>query len=201
MGKMIKDAVSLLIITMVAGIFLGLVHEITLEPIAEQKRLTEQRSCQEVFADADSFEEKTEVLDACAAAMAAEGYTVQSITKVMTAKAASGETLGYVLSVVDPEGYGGNIGFMLGVRMDGTVNGISILSINETAGLGMNADKPEFKNQFADKKVENFVYTKTGAVKENEIDAISGATFTTNAVTNGVNAGLAAFRYLAGEEG
>lgn len=48
--------------------------------------------------------------------------------------------------------------------------------------------------------MEKFQYTKTGAASEDEIDAISGATITTNAVTNGVNAGLAAFQYMEGGE-
>ena len=86
----------------------------------------------------------------------------------------------------------------MGVADDGTLNGISILSISETAGLGMKADTDEFKNQFADKNVEKFEYTKNGATEDNQIDAISGATITTNAMTNGVNAGLCAFQYEKG---
>ena len=54
------------------------------------------------------------------------------------------------------------------------------------------------KNQFANKKVEAFQYTKNKAESESEIDAISGATITTNAMVNGVNAGLCAFRYEKG---
>ena len=50
------------------------------------------------------------------------------------------------------------------------------------------------KPQFADKNVEKFEYTKSGATSENQVDAISGATITTNAVTNGVNAGLYYFQ-------
>ena len=50
------------------------------------------------------------------------------------------------------------------------------------------------KPQFAGKNAEVFTYTKSGAVSDDQIDAISGATITTNAVTNGVNAGLYYFR-------
>ena len=45
-----------------------------------------------------------------------------------------------------------------------------------------------------DKQVEQFTYTKSGAADDSEIDAISGATITTNAIVNGVNAGLTYFR-------
>lgn len=86
----------------------------------------------------------------------------------------------------------------MGVQADGTLNGISFLSISETPGLGMKADTDEFKNQFVGKQTDAIVYTKTGASADNEIDAISGATITSSCVTNGVNAGLAAADYLEG---
>ena len=200
MKKILKDAFALLMITMVAGILLGFVFSITKEPIAQQEQLTKERSCQEVFADAVSFENDTDHLETAAEAMKAAGYEVQTLSEILVAKDASGNDLGYVLSLIDPEGYGGNISFMMGIRMDGTLNGISILAISETAGLGMNANTDAFKGQFANKKVEKFTFTKTGSTSDSEIDAISGATITTNAMTNGVNAGLAAFSSLGGEK-
>ena len=100
---------------------------------------------------------------------------------------ASGTVLGYVLTVTTHEGYGGDIQFTVGVRNDGTLNGISLLSISETAGLGMQAGDV-LVPQFADKNAYPYVY--------NEIDAISGATITTNAVTNGVNAGVYYFQTM-----
>ena len=200
MKKILKDAFALLMITLVAGILLGFVYSITKEPIAVQEQLTKERSCQEVFADAATFENDTEDLESATAAMKAAGYEVQTLSEILVAKDASGNTLGYVLSLVDPEGYGGNISFMMGIRLDGTLNGISILSIGETAGLGMNADTDAFKSQFANKKVEKFTFTKTGSTSDSEIDALSGATITTTAMTNGVNAGLAAFSSLGGEK-
>ena len=200
MKKILKDAFALLMITLVAGILLGFVYSITKEPIAQQEQLTKERSCQEVFADAATFENDTDDLEAAAAAMKAAGYEVRTLSEMLVAKADSGSTLGYVLSLVDPEGYGGDISFMMGIRLDGTLNGISILSIGETAGLGMNADTDAFKSQFANKKVEKFTFTKTGSTSDSEIDALSGATITTTAMTNGVNAGLAAFSSLGGEK-
>ena len=200
MKKILKDAFALLMITLVAGILLGFVYSITKEPIAQQEQLTKERSCQEVFADAATFENDTDDLEAAAAAMKAAGYEVQTLSEILVAKDDSGSTLGYVLSLVDPEGYGGDISFMMGIRLDGTLNGISILSIGETAGLGMNADTDAFKSQIANKKVEKFTFTKTGSTSDSEIDALSGATITTTAMTNGVNAGLAAFSSLGGEK-
>ncbi len=198
MKGIIKNTVIITTITLVAGILLGLVYEITKEPIRIQNELAKQEACKAVFAEADSFEtlisgEDTDIQVVVAAA----GYTAQTIDEVMEAKDASGNALGYVLTVTSGEGYGGDIQFTIGIQADGTVNGISFLELAETAGLGMNADT-EWKDQYAGKKVESFAVTKTGAAADNEIDAISGATVTSDAVTNGVNAGLAAAQYLKG---
>ena len=54
----------------------------------------------------------------------------------------------------------------------------------------MKAKDDEFKSQFAGKKVKEIKYTKSGASKEDEINAISGATITTSAVTEAVNSAL-----------
>lgn len=196
-NTILKDTLILTVITLVAGGLLGLVYEITKEPIAQQEELAKQEAYQAVFEDADSFEVCVEAEDAEIAAYLAEnGFTAQTVNEIMEAKDASGETLGYAINMTTSEGYGGDISFSMGVQMDGTMNGISILSINETAGLGMNAQKDEFKNQYSNKNVEAFEVTKTGASEDDQINAISGATITSNAVTGGVNAGLCAFNYV-----
>lgn len=191
MKEMMRNTGIMLAITLIAGLLLGLVYQVTKEPIAEQEAKAKQEACQEVFQDAASF------ALIGVETVAVEGYEQESIDEVMEAKDASGELLGYVITVTTKEGYGGDIQFSIGVRLDGTVNGMSILSISETAGLGMRADEV-LKPQFAGKNVEKFVYTKNGAASDNEIDAISGATITTNAVTNGVNAGLYYFQTVLG---
>lgn len=192
MKEMMKNTGILVAITVVAGLLLGLVYQITKDPIAAQEAKAKQEACQEVFADASSFE-AVEVTTVEESVWKEADYAQETIDEVMCAKDASGNVLGYVITVTTKEGYGGDIQFAIGVRMDGTMNGMSILSISETAGLGMRAEEV-LKPQFADKNVEKFEYTKSGATSENQIDAISGATITTNAVTNGVNAGLYYFQ-------
>lgn len=198
MNKIVKDALVLTAITMISGLALGGVYEITKEPIAKQEELTKQEAYKTVLADADSFEELeidgTNGVDIPAKA----GYSAQEITGVAAALDTSGNEIGYVYTVVTSEGYGGDITFTMGILMDGTVTGIEMLSISETAGLGMKAAEDDFKAQYAGKKVEKFEYTKSGAAAENQIDAISGATITTNAVTNGVNAGIEYFKAMKG---
>ena len=202
-NKIIKDAMALTLITLVAGVALGAVHGITKDPIARQEALTKEAAYKEVFADAESYE-TVEMTDELAgqlrSSLDSEGYKAQSIDEVVDAVDASGNSLGYVITVITSEGYGGDIKFSMGIQADGTMNGISILSISETAGLGMRANTDEFKSQFVGKNTDQIVYTKNGASADNEIDALSGATVTTNAMTNGVNAGLCAFRVMEGGE-
>ena len=196
-NTIMKDTLILTFITLIAGGILGLVYEITKEPIAKQQELAKQEAYKAVFEDADTFEVCVEAEDAdLAAYLAEEGFEAQTVNEIMEAKDASGETLGYAINLTTSEGYGGDITFSMGVQADGTLNGISILTISETAGLGMNATKDEFKGQFKEKQADAFEVTKTGASKENEINAISGATITSNAVTQGVNCGLSAFEYV-----
>lgn len=192
MKEMMKNTGILLAITLAAGLVLGFVYQITKEPIAAQQEKAKQEACQEVFQDAASFE-AAEVKQTDLTGWTEAGYGQEHIDEVMRALDASGSLLGYVITVTTKEGYGGDIQFAIGVRMDGAVNGMSILSISETAGLGMRAEEV-LKPQFAGKQAEKFEYTKSGATSEQQIDAISGATITTNAVTNGVNAGLYYFQ-------
>ena len=196
-NKIIKDALALTLITLVAGVALGGVYEITKDPIARQEAQAKAEAYEQVFTDAAAFEEvrmDDTLIQTIRDQLDQEGYKAQSIEEIMRAEDQSGETLGYAFTVVTSEGYGGDIQF----SNDGTLNGISILSIGETAGLGMNADTPAFKDQFVGKQVEQLQYTKNGATQDDEINAISGATVTTNAMTNGVNAGLCAFRVMEG---
>lgn len=187
--QMIRDSLILFAITLIAGLLLGGVYEITKNPIAKTQEDKKNEAYQAVFTDAAEFTEVTDAADA-QQILADAGYTKDRIDEVKAAMDADGNILGYVMTITSSEAYGGELQLAMGIRMDGTVNGISFLSLSETIGLGMEAKKPEFQEQFAEKQVEQFVYSKTGAAADNEIDALSGATITTNAVTNAVNAGI-----------
>ncbi|HKM22118.1 MAG TPA: RnfABCDGE type electron transport complex subunit G [Lachnospiraceae bacterium] len=202
MNTTVKNTLILTIITVIAGLLLGYVYDITKEPIAVQKEKAKNEAYLKVFETASSFEE-VEGLDLSQsdAVLKEAGLTEQSIDEVLAAKAQDGSVLGYVMSVTTKEGYGGDITFSMGITNDGVMNGYEVLSISETAGLGMKAADDAFMSQFANKKVANFAYTKTGATADFEVDAISGATITTNAIVNGVNAGLTYFASITTEGG
>ena len=96
------------------------------------------------------------------AAIEQEGYTVQHIDEIQEALDGSGNLLGYVFTVTTSEGYGGDLTFTLGVKEDGTLNGIHFLSISETAGLGMKAKEAEFSDQLKKRKRSSFPIRKKG---------------------------------------
>ena len=187
---MLKEAGILFAITLIAGLLLGFVYELTKEPIRLQEEKAVQEACQAVFTYIPSDDTAQNLSDT--------GITIGTVYE---AQDASGEKLGYVIQTTSSEGYGGNIVLYVGIRLDGTVNDISILSISETPGLGMK-EGDVLVPQFNQKNVKSFTYTKTGSTSDSEIDAISGATITTKAVTNAVNGSLLAFHdYVQGGAG
>lgn len=198
MKNIVKDSVILCAITLAAGLLLGGVYEITKEPRAKQEEQAKQTAYRQVFQEADSFEDTGESMEDISDYLVEHGMPQSKayIQGVVRAMDGNNSQLGYVVTVTDKEGYGGDITFTLGVKTDGTIQGISFLTLTETAGVGMRADKEEFKSQFKGKKVDAFTYVKDGADEEHEIDAMGGATVTTNAVTNGVNAGILCVNYM-----
>ena len=196
MNSTVKNVLCLTVITLVAGLGLGYVYDITKEPIRIMEENTKLEAYRSVFPEAASFDDYE--VPQSSDGPVAYVYNGSDIDSVVQAFDSSGAAIGYVINVTNHEGYGGDITISVGLANDGTVKGIEILDISETAGLGMKAKEDKFKNQFQNKAVSQFTYTKTGAVQDFEIDAISGATITTNAVTNAVNAAISHFGVIGG---
>lgn len=195
---MLKEAGIIFAITLIAGLLLGTVNSLTEEPIRLQQEKAVQEACKAVFEPAASFEE-TEYTPDDALAQELDAMGVK-LGRVYRAMGSDGGQLGVVVESTSTQGYGGNIVLYIGVTNEGVLNDISILEISETAGLGMQAGDvlvPQFHNRTA----ESFVYTKSGASADNEIDAIASATITTKAVTDAVNGGLKAAHALTGGAG
>jgi electron transport complex protein RnfG len=184
---MFKSAGILFAITLVAGFFLGFTYDLTKEPIRLQQEKAIQEACQTVFAQAESFTPET--FTPSSELEASMKKNMATVGTVYEAKDAGGQVLGHVLEMTAKGGYGGDIVLYMGVTGDGLLNGISLLTITETPGLGMRAEEV-LVPQFANRNEEVFT--------ADTIDAISGATITTEAITNAVNEGLAAARELAG---
>lgn len=213
MKTMLKEAGILFAITLIAGLLLGVVYELTKEPIRIQQEKAIQEACEAAFPVSEDDEPGMEgfprflfrpfsdyTLDeAFLSELAADGVEIGTIYTVIdnidSLKGVSAQC-GYVVEVTSKDGYGGDIVLYMGVDLEGTVRGVSILELSETPGLGMEAPKV-LVPQFAGRNVESFVYTKTGAQADNEVDAITSATITTSAVVNAVNGGLRTIQYLS----
>ena len=164
-------ALTLLVITSVVAAALAGVNAVTAPVIAA---ITAQKTQDAIEAVLPSGGEKVE--------------TFADETGLVTAVYASES--GYAIEV-NPSGFDGEITMMVGISKEGKVLGIDIISHTETAGLGAvaaarnNAGKA-FRSQFADQS-GSLAVSKDGG----SIDAITGATITSRAVTAGVNAALA----------
>ncbi|MGH4138919.1 RnfABCDGE type electron transport complex subunit G [Clostridium sp.] len=173
MKENIKLGLILLLITGMAGLLLGGAYEITKAPIAEKIASDKQTAMKEILPTADKFEK-------------ADVKINDKVSEVNVGLKGT-EIAGYAIKVA-PKGYGGPVEIMVGISNDGKVTGIKILTHTETPGLGANAPKPEFSGQFKNKPTKDKLeVVKVAPSKENQIQAITGATITSKAVTLGVN--------------
>ncbi len=176
-GYVARLTITLFAITLVVAALLGLVNAVTAEPIAQAAAERTAAAMASVLTF-DTYEE---------VAFTDETGLVQTVWQA----SADGAVCGFVAEVT-PSGFGGAISMIVGIGTDGTVTGISITDHDETSGLGAVAAADTtagetFRAQFAGASGALAV-TKDGGT----IDALTGATITSRAVVDGVNAALAA---------
>ena len=195
--QIIHDALVLTAFTLVIGVILGAVYGITKAPIDKANEEAKKEAYQAVFADADNFNQKDFDADEANKIVSDAGYD-DTINDVEEAVDASGNVLGYVITVTAKDGSQGSITFSVGIQNDGTVNGYSITDISETPGLGMKAKDEEFYSQFENKKVDAFTVVKQTPSSDDQIEAITGSTITSKAMANGCNAAILYFQNALG---
>ena len=192
--------VAICVITVIMGAALGGVYSVTKDPIEKAQEQAKNDAYAAVLPQATrvmSVEEDGSVIEKINPLLSSLGFENVTIDDICVGGDDANNTLvGYVVLVTSSEGYGGDIQIAVGMDTDYKITGLSFLTLNETAGLGMEADTDAFKQQFIGKSVDQFTYTKTGSTQDSEIDALSGATITTSAVTNAVNAALRTIQYL-----
>lgn len=189
MNKILKDALVLMAFSLVLGFVLGGVYKITEGPIAEATLRKEMEAYKVVFENADTFN-PLEVDAAAAAQVMTDGGYPDEINKAFEAVDANGNCIGYVVQLTTKDGYSGGIVMVVGVTLDGTVNGFSVTSHSETSGLGTKAFDPEYADQFKG----------IPAVDVSGVATISGATLTSTAVINGINAAVAYANSVGGAQ-
>ncbi|MDR1564812.1 MAG: RnfABCDGE type electron transport complex subunit G [Oscillospiraceae bacterium] len=180
--KTLKDilipTIALFLICFLVTALLGTVNLVTEPIIAETAAGIQDEACGRVLQGAAGFESIDET--------AYKGVDTQ------------GKTVGYVI-IASSTGYGGEIKLMVGINAEGVVQGVEILSMSETPGLGANAKKDKFISQYKGKDANKgeLKVSKDGG----EIDAITAATISSRAVTQGVNQALERYKELSGKAG
>ena len=163
--------IVLFAICAVTALLLGLTNMVT-KPYIDKNAQLKQEQAMAAVLPADSY---TEVTDQ---------YTGGDATVLNIYDA--GEA-GDVVQVKPATSFSGNLTIMVGVDGTGACTGIAVVSTGETSGLGSNASKPEFADQFIGKTGEVKV-SKDGG----DIDALTGATITSRGVCEAVTSAIAA---------
>lgn len=172
----------LLVISVVVALLLSFTNSITIDKIAGNNRIEQNLAKQAVFPDATDFSNLY--------------YEKDAVSSVFAAVDKDKNTLGWCVNV-KPKGYGGEIDLIVGIKKDGTLSGIKVVSNSETAGLGAKCTDEKFTKQFEGKCLPLSV-VKTGAKADNEVSAITGATITTKAISSGVNEAYEAIKSFGG---
>ena len=183
--SLIRDALILCGITAVIGLILGATFKMTKPSIDNSALEAKKESYLRSFKGYDvkpGEELAKEMIAKFGEAKDEYNTHVSDGTKMLNA---DGSEAGYSF-IATSKGYNGDITVSVGINTEGVITGIDIVSMNETAGLGANCTDEEFKNQFIGKS-EAIVINKKPGESDAGIDAISGATVTTSAVTRAVN--------------
>jgi len=179
----IKLAAILFLITFICTLLLVLCNTLTKDRIAKLQLEAENSAKAEVFPGAESF----------------ENIQADGVSAAYVCKDSNGNTAGYCFKT-ETSGFGGPISVIVGVDINCQITGVKIIDMSETPGLGAKASESDWLSQFRD-KTDSISVVKTGNAKDNEINAISGATITSKAVTNGVNLALDAAKEILEKEG
>lgn len=179
-----RPALTLTIICFIVTSALAATRAVTKGPTEELEQQQEIASRQEVLPDAVSFEEMTD-----------SGFDANPYQGLD----ASGQVVGYVITTTG-KGYGGSIKVMTGISSGGAVTGVTILSHSETVGLGANAEKESFRDQYKQDVPEGgfSVYKAGQEGGAGKILAMTGATITSDGVTGAVNQAVEIYRQITG---
>ena len=158
----------------------------------DEERANElQEGFRKSFPEADSFEVMDfELIQDCNKELASSAFGDVGVDAAAAAKDRDGALMGWVVNAHSKDSYMGNVAVSVAFESGGTIRGLEFLVLEDTPGLGMRASEDVFKEQFEGKGGEALTVTDSGNPGDSQIDAISGATITSNAVTNAVNGAI-----------
>lgn len=181
MNETLKLGLILFLITAISATILGISNNVTAGKIAEADRIANDNARKEALSVAEEFK----LLDESEISSITNGNP--EVLEIYEGLDNSGELVGYVIKTL-VGGFGGDIEVMTGISLEGKITGMKVLNHEETPGLGANATNPEFQERFENIPVDEPLVVVSGdPAATNEVEAITSATITTNAVAEGVN--------------
>ena len=188
MNKTIKLGLILLAFTAIAAGILGFLNLQTEDIIAAVQIKANNEARQEVLPNGDDFKElgDSEFKEATK-----DTPMVEEIYEGL----GGGEVVGYTIKTVI-SGYSGPVVVMTGIDMEGTIAGMKVVSNTETPGLGANASNEDFQDQYKEKSADGDIELVKNNPTEEQVEALTGATITSNAVTDSVNEAIKAYNNL-----
>lgn len=182
--KIFRPAIILCLICLITTGLISLTYELTREERELQAENAANTNRLALFPKAEEF------LPMDLPEPAPEG-----LLEVLMVKASDGSLLGYLISA-SKRGYGGQVPVMVAVSPDGVILGVRVLDNDETPGLGKKVEQNQFLNQFVNKSVQKPFALSIQSGDFQPIDAISGATISSRAVTEAVNMAVLAFEQI-----
>ena len=181
--EVIIVTITLTLICLITTALLAIINSVTEEPIAQNLVKAQNEARMSVVAGANDFVEKD------------GGLYYEAVDE-------SGKVIGYAVST-SAKGYGGDVSVMTGFDVDGKILKVVIVAADdETPGLGLKIKDDAFLNLFSGKSGELKLVTasqKTG--EDNEIDALTSATYSSVAVVNAVNEASEIVKNAVGGDG
>ena len=177
--EILVPAIMLFVIAAVCTALLAGTNLLTKDKIAEIAVQTEMKAKSAVFESAKSFSDEKNV-------------TVNEKEYVYyDALDEKGNVMGYVFSVT-VKSYGGDLSAMVGISSEtDKITGVEITAISDTPGLGMKVDSEDFLSQYIDRSGN--IGVNKNEKTDTEIQAVSGATISSKAVTEAVNQAFSAY--------
>lgn len=191
MKDTVKLALTLFIITAISALILAISNNVTAPVIAEANELKTDQAKMELLEDGEEF---ISVDESLLKELQEKDNRIVECDEGLK----NNEVVGYVFKTTT-SGYSGDIEFMVGISSEGNLNGIKVLSHDETPGLGESIMKPSFLNSFKDRSIEKELTAVTEPSGKSEVQAITSATITTDAMVGEINNIIKVFNEVINE--
>ena len=176
MKNTFKDIIKpILVLTCICLVVTGLLAYVNMvtSPIIEKAELDKsQQAMSEVLPEADSF-------------TAVDINKLSDIPEEVSEIHKADNGAGYVFILIT-KGYGGDMKIACGINSEGTVEACTTLSHSETSGLGSKTAEDPYKSQYTGKSADTL----------NEVEAITGATISSNAYMSAIENGFKAYEIV-----